>query len=415
MTTFGCKVNQYEGQAIQEELVRQGLTPWEEFQNGADAYIVNTCTVTDAAFREGLKLVRKLSRDNPDSLIVVTGCAANSNPEDFRRINGVVVFGNEDKPGIAGYIAGKLEAKPEGIFNLGISRFPRHTRAFLKVQDGCDLNCTFCIIPAVRGGNQSRAFDDAVAEARRLVESGYREIVLTGVHLGSFGKDRSGRSQLPDLIRAMLKIPELARVRLSSIEINEVSAELIELMKAEPWRVCPHLHVPAQSGSDPVLRDMRRRYNVAQFLKTIDRLRAALPDPSFTTDLIVGFPTETEEHFSATLDFCRRVGFSRVHLFPYSPRQGTVAAGLPDLPWPLKKERMGRLDRLAAQMSEEYAGLFAGRDVQVVVEQVNGIARGYTERYVRAQLASSGLAPGSVVRARGVEAHGSVLLCETQI
>lgn len=409
--TFGCKVNQYEGQALQEELVRQGLTPWEEFKDGADAYVVNTCTVTDTAFREGLRTVRKLSRDNPESLIVVTGCAANSNPEEFRNVNGVVVFGNEDKPGIAAYLAGKLNSKPEGIFKLGISSFPNHTRAFLKVQDGCDLNCSFCIIPAVRGANRSRPLADAVDEARRLVAAGFREIVLTGVHLGSFGKDQDRCSDLPALMRRLLEIPDLARIRLSSIEVNEVSEGLVELMKAEPWRICPHLHVPAQSGTDSVLRAMRRRYSVSQFLRTVERLRAAVPDPSFTTDIIVGFPTETERDFEETLDFCRRVGFSRIHIFPYSHRSGTDASRLPDLAWSVKQDRVLRLEEIAERTGSEYCRAFVGRQVQVVVEQVNGAAQGYTERYVRAQIDAPGVRRGDVVLARGVESHGTTLLC----
>jgi threonylcarbamoyladenosine tRNA methylthiotransferase MtaB len=409
-TTFGCKVNQYEGQAIQEELVRHGLTPWDEFQDGADAYIVNTCTVTDSAFKDGLRFVRKVSRNNPQSLIVVTGCAANSNPEEFRRINGVTVFGNEDKPGIASYIAGKLDTRPQNIFQLGITRFPQHTRAFLKVQDGCDLNCSFCIIPQVRGASRSRPFQDALDEAHRLVEAGYKEIVLTGVHLGSFGKERSKHGELPRLMKEMLAIPGLARIRLSSIEINEVTDELIQLIKSEPWRICPHLHVPAQSGTDKVLRDMRRRYSTRQFYDTVGRLASVLPDPSFTTDVIVGFPTETEDDFDATLEFCRRVGFSRIHIFPYSPRHGTDAAALCDLPWPVKKARMERLERLAFEMGQAYAEKFVGRQAEVVIEEVNGVARGYTERYIRAQLPAEGLRQGNVVRMTGVEAHGATLM-----
>jgi threonylcarbamoyladenosine tRNA methylthiotransferase MtaB len=409
MATFGCKVNQYEGQAIQEQLIRAGLTPWSELRDGADAYIVNTCTVTDAAFREGLRLVRRLSRRNPGALIAVTGCAADSNGDEFRRIGGVAVFGNQDKPGLASYIAGKFEPARGNIFSLGISRFEGHSRAFLKIQDGCDLKCSFCIIPSVRGASQSRDPADASREARRLVEAGYAEIVLTGVHLGSYGKDRTGRSGLAGLIRELLAIDGLARVRLSSIEINEVDDELIELMAAEPWRVCPHLHVPAQSGSDAVLRAMRRRYSTAQFLRTLDRLRERLDEPSFTTDLIVGFPAEAEPQFEETLEFCRRARFSRVHIFPYSPRQGTDAARMPDLPWEVKKDRVHRLEQTAARVSEDYYRRFSGRQVEIVVERDDG---GYTERYLRARLASGSPGAGRLVRARAVEAHGSMLVCE---
>ena len=278
------------------------------------------------------------------------------------------------------------------IFDLSISRFDRHTRAFIKVEDGCDLNCSFCIIPSVRGKAVSRPMDSTLEEARRLVDRGYREIVLTGVHLGHYGRDLKGRSLLPELSEKLLSIKGLDRLRLSSIEANEISDPLLDLMAAEP-RFCPHLHLPLQSGDDDVLQAMRRRYNTTQFLDACERTAARVADPGLTTDVIVGFPGETEDQFQNTLDLCRRVGFSRIHVFPYSRRRGTDAALMPDLPGRVKKARLRRLEALAAELTATFANRFVGRDVKVLIENQGG----YTERYLKARVAGE---PGTIVTAR---------------
>lgn len=413
--TFGCKVNQYESQALRERLADAGLVPCDELRDGADAYIVNTCTVTDRAFREARSYVRALARRNPSARIAVTGCAADSNAADFEDLPGVRVFRNASKPEIVPHLLSELlpeRPKDERPLPLTISRFDGHTRAFLKIQDGCDLHCSFCIIPRVRGPNRSRSPEEVLEEARRLVQNGYREIVLTGVHLGSYGRDTTHGRGLPALLERMLDLSGLARVRLSSIECNEVDADLIRLMREEPRRVCPHLHMPAQSGSDAILRAMRRRYNVARFLRTVDQVREAVPDVGLTTDLIVGFPGETEEHFEETLEFCRRVGFGRIHIFPYSRREGTDAARLPDLPPSVKRNRCERLEKLARESAASFASRFLGRSVAVLVEQVNGAARGYTEHYVPARLAAG--RRGEIVSAYGRAVQEGTLLAEAE-
>lgn len=399
--TYGCKVNQYDSQAIEERLISLGFARREE-EDGADVIIVNTCTVTDAAFKEARKKVRQLANRNPGAPIIVTGCAADSNAEDFKQVQGVTVFKNEDKWAIADFLAQRVaEPRP-----LAISRFRGHTRAFLKVQDGCDLCCSFCIIPQVRGANRSRSLEDAVEEARRLVDNGYREIVLTGVHLGSFGKDRVKHGELPALVRRMLDIPGLARVRLSSIEANEISDELLDLVREDPRRVCPQLHLPLQSGDDEVLRAMRRRYNVAQFARAVDRLRDRVPEAAVTTDIIVGFPTETEEQFQNTLEFCRRVQFARVHVFPYSRRQGTDAARLPDLSAEVKKDRVHRLEQVAWETACAFYARFVGREVDVLVERDG---TGYTERYLHAIV--PGVAANTLISTKVLRAEGCTLIC----
>jgi len=409
VVTFGCKVNQYESQALQERLRGAGFQVVGP-DDDAEVYVLNTCTVTETAYAEAARTVRKIHRRRPGADIAVTGCAADSNRDDFLRMPGVrrVVVHDEksalplllDDPRLAAE-----DLKPS-IFDFKISAFDGHTRAFLKIQDGCDLRCSFCIIPKVRGANVSRPLDEAVEEAERLAAAGYREIVLTGVHVGSFGKDVAGRSLIPDLVERMLAIPGLARVRLSSIEANEVDDRLIRAMRDSGGRFCPHLHLPLQSGDAEVLRAMRRRYSPDQFLRTVDRICGEIDQPSFTTDVIIGFPTETDAAFGRTLALCRRVGFSRIHIFPYSHRRGTDASLLPDLPAAVKKARHAELQALATGLTAAYCEKFIGRTVEVLIEESG---RGYTERYLRATVPSG--RPNEIVRTRAVAAREGGLEC----
>ena len=407
--TFGCKVNQYESQALQEKIRGAGYQVVGP-DDDAEVYVLNTCTVTETAYAEAARTVRRIHRRRPEAEIAVTGCAADSNREDFLRLPGVRrVVVHDEKSALPLLLEDPrltpTDLKPS-IFDLQISRFDGHTRAFLKIQDGCDLQCSFCIIPRVRGANVSRPIDEAVDEARRLADAGYREIVLTGVHVGSFGKDVAGRTLIPDLVERMLSIPGLSRVRLSSIEANEVDDRLIETMRDSGGRFCPHLHLPLQSGDAGVLRAMRRRYSPAQFLRTVDRIRERIEDPSFTTDVIIGFPTETDEAFESTLALCRQVGFSRIHIFPYSHRKGTDASRLDDLPADVKKARHASLQSLADEMTREYASRFVGRDVEVLVEESG---TGYTERYLRATVPSG--RPNDLVRTRVLAVREGGLEC----
>jgi len=390
--TFGCNVNQYESQALRERFSRKGLAEVGP-EDAADVFVINTCTVTEAATSDAQRTIRSLARRFPFSEITVTGCAAGSHAAEFLGLPGVRrVVPHPEKAGLCDDPRLAPQDSAPSIFDLAISRFDQHTRAFLKVEDGCDLNCSFCIIPKVRGTAVSRPMESAVDEARRLIGNGYREIVLTGVHLGSYGKDREGRPMLADLVERLLALPGLDRLRLSSLEANEISDPLIALMAAEP-RFCPHLHLPLQSGDDEVLRAMRRRYNSRQYLAACERVAERVAEPSFSADVIVGFPGETEEQFGATMDVCRRVGFSRIHVFSYSRRRGTDAAGMPDLAGRVKKERRRRLERLAAELTDTYARRFLGRLVDVLVE----IGGGYTERYLKAQVPG---ARNAIVRAR---------------
>ncbi|MBI2899420.1 MAG: tRNA (N(6)-L-threonylcarbamoyladenosine(37)-C(2))-methylthiotransferase MtaB [Planctomycetes bacterium] len=364
--TFGCKVNQYESQALREELLRRG---YAEVPAGdrPDLYLVNTCTVTETARKEAEKLVRSLSRGRPDARFAITGCAADS----FPGIPGVrSVVPQAEKHRLPDLLdGGRTGEEGGGVFDLRISRFDGHTRAFVKVEDGCDLSCSFCIIPKVRGGPVSRPIPAVLDEIRRLLDHGHKEIVLTGVHLGAYGRDLERRPTIPDLVEAVLKLA-VARVRLSSIEVNEIEERLIDLLGAEPRRLCPHLHLPLQSGDEGILRAMRRRYSPRQFLAACERVAARVPDPSFTTDVIVGFPGETEERFERSVEICRRIGMSRIHVFPYSPRPGTEAAALPDdVPRSVKRARLNRLKAEASRLTQEFCRRFVGREVDVLVEE----------------------------------------------
>lgn len=407
LVTFGCKVNQYEGQALREELLRRGYGEVRP-EEGADLYVVNTCTVTETAYKEAEKLVRRIGRRG--ARVAVTGCAADSHRAAFLGLPGVRgVVAHAEKHRLTEFLDDRRETtapseKDRDIFGLRVSRFDGHTRAFLKVEDGCDLCCSFCILPKVRGGPVSRPLSQAVDEAKRLVDHGHKEIVLTGVHLGAYGKDLAGRSMIPDLVEALLKLP-VARIRLSSLEANEIDDRLIDLMAAQPRRVCPHLHLPLQSGDDAILRAMRRRYNARQFLAACERVAARVPDPSFTTDILLGFPGETEEQFERSIDVCRRVGMSRIHLFPYSPRSGTDAARLADdVPREVKKRRLRRLEAVASELTQRFCERFVGREVDVLVERDDG----YTERYLKARIDGR---PNDFLRARVVETRDGELVC----
>lgn len=400
--TFGCKVNQYDSQALRERSASRGLVEVPADRE-ADHYVLNTCTVTEAAAEEALREARRIRREHPFAEITVTGCAADTHADAFAPLGRVVPTAAKatlfEDPRLA---SGDLLPS---IFDLQISAFEGHTRAFLKVEDGCDLNCSFCIIPRVRGRARSRSVASAVEEARRLLDRGHRELVLSGVHLGAWGKDLPGRPRLAELAARLLELPGLGRLRLSSLEAPELDDALLDLMASDP-RFCPHLHLPLQSGDAGVLRAMRRRYSPAQFLETCDRIRARLHDPAISTDVIAGFPGETEAAFENTLELCRRAGIARLHAFSYSRRRGTDAAARPELPPRVKKERARRLRALGDALAADHARSFVGREVEVLAE---ADGTGWTERYVRVR---TGAPRNALFRARGAAVRGGVLLLD---
>jgi threonylcarbamoyladenosine tRNA methylthiotransferase MtaB len=365
---LGCKVNQYETQYVKELLEASGYREATEHEP-AELCVVNTCTVTHEADAKGRQLIRRLAQSNPDAAIVVMGCYATREPDVVRRL-----------PGVRKVVTDKNrlidELKDFGVTDPlpGISRFDGHQRAFVKVQDGCLLNCSFCIIPTVRPTLRSRPANEIVCEVKNLVDSGCQEIVLTGIHLGHYGIDLSTGKLKADwcrlwhLIRQLDDLPGNFRIRLSSLEAAEVRGEFVDAL-ARSRRVCPHFHLCLQSGSDRILERMRRRYRAASFLERCRRLRGVFDIPAFTTDVIVGFPGETDADFAETCDVVREVGFSKIHLFSYSRRKGTPAADFPDSVPPEKiRARRLRLLELEAELSQQYHRSLLGRQLDVLVE-----------------------------------------------
>jgi len=368
--TLGCKVNQYETEYVREGLLRLGYREADEGEP-ADLCIVNTCTVTGESDLKSRKVVRQLARQNPQAEIVVMGCYATRAPDVVAALPNVAEVVT-DKRQLPKLLARFGLVDPPG----GISSFGRRHRAYVKVQDGCRMPCSYCIIPRVRPVLSSRPVDDVLAEIRRLVDRGYGEIVLTGIHLGHYGVDFAGggpdgrRVDLAHLVGRVAGLPGRFRVRISSIEAVEVTPKLIGVMAAHPDRICPHVHVSMQSGSDAVLRRMQRRWASGRFVERCHAIREALDHPALTTDVIVGFPGETEADFEATCRAVEAVAFSKLHVFRFSARPGTAAADMPDqVPGPVKQRRAGELAEIGRRLRERFFASLVGRDLQVLVEK----------------------------------------------
>ena len=389
--TLGCKVNQYETQYVREGLIRLGYRE-AEGDEPADLCVVNTCTVTAEADLKSRKLIRRLGRENPDARIIVAGCYAARAAEQVAAMPGVaeVVTDKRQLPELLARLG--LVDVPEGI-----SSFGRRHRAHVKVQDGCRMPCSFCIIPTVRPNLCSRPIDEISEEMRRLLGHGHREIVLTGIHLGHYGVDfpTDGRGErrvdLAQLVRRIVQLDGRFRVRISSLEASEATPELISVMADRPDRVCPHLHLSMQSGSDAVLARMRRRYKISEFLRRCEAVRRRLDQPALTTDVIVGFPGETEADFAATCRAVREVEFSKIHVFRFSPRQGTPAAEMTDqVGEPVKRRRAAELAEIGRGLRQQYLESLLGRRLQVLAESRlggrSGVLLGTSGRYTQVEL-----------------------------
>ena len=369
LVTLGCKVNQYETQLVKEALEQNGFREAGDGES-ADLCVVNTCTVTAEGDAKSRKTIRQLSRQNPGTRTIVMGCYATRDPQEVGGLPGVfeVVTDKRELPDVLAR---------QGVHDLpdGISYFEGRKRAYVKVQDGCLLRCTYCIIPSVRPELRSRDPESIEQEVRRLVDNGYKEIVISGIHVGHFGVEntrrKSGRTpfRLWHLFRKLDAIPGAWRMRLSSIEANEVDDEFINAA-ADCEHLCPQFHPALQSGSDAVLSRMRRRYRIGTFLEKLDRIRDVMPQVAFTTDVIVGFPGETEEEFQETIDACRQARFMKMHIFPFSPRKGTPAASFPDQIKPeIRKRRCTELTGIERQLAKEYYQSHVGGELEVLVER----------------------------------------------
>jgi threonylcarbamoyladenosine tRNA methylthiotransferase MtaB len=394
LITLGCKVNQYETQYVKEALEANGYREAAAGEH-ADLCIVNTCTVTHEADAKGRQAIRRLALANPGAAVVVMGCFATRDPEAVARLPGVTQVVT-DKALLA------QELRRHGVERMpaGISRFDGHQRVFVKVQDGCLLNCSYCIIPSVRPRLASRSIGEIEDEVAALVDRGCREIVLTGIHLGHYGidlckgKPKSQWQRLPQLLERLCRLGGDFRIRLSSLEAAEVRDDLIETMAAQP-RVCPHLHLCLQSGSDRILQAMKRRYRSRSFLERCDQLRHAFDQPALTTDVIVGFPDETEADFEETCAVVRAAAFCKIHIFTFSPRKGTPAAGLPNRIEPrIVEERRRRLLALEGELAERFCRSLIGKRMRVLVEASPAIhdrhVRGTSCRHVPVELAGFG-------------------------
>lgn len=404
LVTLGCRTNQYESQAYRDQLIAMGYVPAGDGDT-ADVCIVNTCTVTEAAERSSRQEVRQLAKHHPGSRLVVTGCAAEHHPEAMRQIPGVTeVISNRDKERLLP-LAFPEEEWPE----FSIQRFEAHTRAFLKVQDGCNSYCTYCIIPYVRGRSRSRPLEEVVSEARDLVANGYQEIVLTGINIGDFdGAVAEGEPpvSLAELVRAVDNIEGLKRLRISSIDPDEVDDDLADAV-LQGRCTCPSMHLVLQSGSNVILKRMNRKYTRQIFLDTVERMQRACPHFTVTTDIIVGFPGETEADHGDTLEIVQKVRFAKVHMFPYSPRERTRAALLPNqVPGDVMLRRKQEVLRCAEKAAYELRSSYVGTVMTVLTESSDserGLVGGHTDNFLNVWIKDAALPSNRLVDVLMVE------------
>lgn len=411
--TLGCKVNHYETEAIWQ-LFKEAEYDRVDFETNADVFVINTCTVTNTGDKKSRQVIRRAIRQNPEAVVCVTGCYAQTSPAEIMEISGVdIVVGTQDRTKLIDYIEQyKQERQPiNGVGNIMKNRtyeelevpyFTDRTRASLKIQEGCNNFCTFCIIPWARGLMRSRDPEKVVEQATQLVDSGYKEIVLTGIHTGGYGQDLKNYN-LAQLLRDLETIDGLERIRISSIEASQLTDEVIDVIAASN-KVVRHLHIPLQSGSDSVLKRMRRKYSMAHFSERLTKLHAALPGLAVTSDVIVGFPGETDEEFQETYDFIVDHHFSELHVFPYSPRIGTPAARMDDqIDENIKNDRVHRLINLSDQLAKTYASNFEDDVLEVIPEEAGSeedTLVGYADNYMKVQFKADESLIGQLVKVK---------------
>jgi threonylcarbamoyladenosine tRNA methylthiotransferase MtaB len=416
---LGCKVNAYEGEAMRQLLEEAGyeIVP---FREKADVYIVNTCSVTNIADRKSRQMLHRARKQNPEAVVVAAGCYVQSAAEELKKDLSVdVLVGNNKKKDLAVILDEYFQKQQPGrqaeehwfpmdgskeYENLHIHKTADHTRAFIKVQDGCNQFCSYCIIPYTRGRVRSRAQRDVEQEAQALAAAGCQEIVLTGIHLSSYGVDFPEKSgeQLSKLIKRLHQIPEISRIRLGSLEPGIITENFVSILRELP-KVCPHFHLSLQSGCDETLKRMNRHYTTGEYEQKCDMLRRSFENPAVTTDVIVGFPGETQEEFEKTKAFLERIHFYEMHVFKYSVRSGTRAAKMPDqIPESVKTLRSEELLSLERSMSAQYRKSFLGKEQQVLLEEEIRIKEklyliGHTREYIRAAVLAEGQRPNTMV------------------
>lgn len=392
IVTFGCKVNQYESNMMKERMLSSNFFYVENISE-ANIIVVNTCSVTNVADKKCLKMIRRIKREYPNSILVVAGCSSQNKQEIYENLDIDILIGNKDKSKIdillKEYI--KNHKRYVKFYNdrkldfedMLISDY-NHIRAFIKIEDGCDNFCSYCIIPFVRGSVRSKNFETVIKEAKLLTQKGHKEIVLTGIHTGHY---MDNDYDLTDLINELSKIEDLLRIRISSIEITELNDKFLNMLSTNK-KVCDHLHIPLQAGSDEILKKMNRKYDLKYYEEKIKKIRMIRPDISITTDIIVGFPYETDKLFNETLEFSRKINFSKIHVFPYSIRLGTSAANMPNqVDESIKKERVKKLMDLSETMEKEYYNKFVGKELDILVEECdNNVSIGHSSNYLMIRL-----------------------------
>ena len=380
--TLGCKVNQADT-ASMEEIFRHAGYEVVSFNDTADVYLINTCVVTNTGQRKSRQIINRAVRKHPLALTVVTGCYPQTAAEEVKAIPGVdIIIGNQERGRIVELVEQELEHKTTEILDnvqkmtvdtkfeeIGVGTETDKTRGFLKIQEGCNQYCTYCIIPYARGPLRSRSLENIQEEVGKLVAAGYKEVVLIGIHLGCYGKELGGKLTLYDAVKAALSVPGLKRLRLGSLESVEVDTRILDLME-EDSRLCRHLHLPLQAGCDKVLAAMHRPYDTARYRGLLQDIRRRLPDIAITTDVIVGFPGETEEDFAQTMSFAQECGFAKMHIFPFSKRKGTPAENMPDqVEDSVKQERAARLGELDEKLLQHLLQQLVGTEQEVLFEQ----------------------------------------------
>ena len=393
--TLGCKVNQYESEAVEEIFEARGYKKKEE---NADIYVINTCTVTNMSDRKSRQMISRARRDNPEAVIAVMGCYSQVKPEEVSQIEGVdIVLGSRNKEEVVDLCEDVLQNKgaidkvlslseTKTIEDLEISNQEAMTRAYMKIQDGCNMYCSYCLIPYARGNISSRDMESIKNEAKRLAQNGYKEIVLTGIHVSSYGKDLKNGTSLIDVIEEVAKTDGIERIRLSSMEPRHITREFLERMKATK-KACDHFHLSLQSGSDDILKAMNRKYDTKIFKEKVDLIREVFPNAGLTTDIIVGFPTETDENHIETKKFIKDIKFAKTHLFKYSKRDGTKAATMkPEVDGNIKKERLKELEEIEQVNKREFLEKQIGKTLSVLFESksdMDGYKSGYSTNYLR--------------------------------
>ncbi len=388
--TLGCKVNQYETQEMIELFENEGYTIIYK-SLGADICVINSCTVTAESVRKTRQTIRRLKNQNPESIIILTGCASQAEPHIINDLPEVdILMGNRSNTSVIDALNRFLKSKTfynkyvehktgDAFLGTGISRFDGHTRAFLKIQDGCDRFCSYCLIPMARGRSRSKALDDIDKELKNLAKNGYKEIVFVGINLSDFGKNTP--YSLPDALMLAEKYPEIERVRLGSLEPDHITDDMIAGLK-QVTKLCPQFHISVQSGCNNVLKAMNRHYTAEEYEELANKLRRTFEDATITTDVLVGFPTETEEDFKTTCDFVKRIGFEKVHVFPYSVREGTRAEKMEQLTKAVKETRAATLSEITDEIRKDYLMQQKGKTVSVLFEiYKEGYSEGYTENY----------------------------------